>query len=209
MTISDDVLTKLPPQSFAAISRKVRDGDILLCAAHDPFSRLIGWSTKSPWSHVALAWRWPALGRLLAFECVQQLGVRAVPLDRFIRETSSGQKPYPGRIILARHQRLASAKPDEHADLVKALADFALDRIGDRFSGLEILKIAIRIVVGRWDIRMPKTLGPDNAFICSEFVAKCFEKIDVKIQWDGLGFIAPADVAHDPHVRAVARFRTG
>ena len=58
MTISDTVLTKLPPLSYATIFKKVRDGDILLCAAHDPFSRLIGWSTKSPWSHVALAWRW-------------------------------------------------------------------------------------------------------------------------------------------------------
>jgi hypothetical protein len=208
LTISDDVLTRLPPQSFATISRKVRDGDILLCAANDPFSRLIAWSTKSPWTHVALAWRWPALGRLIVFECVQQLGVRATPLDRFIRETSSGQRPYPGKIILARHQGVSRKSPADHAELIKDLADFALDRIGDRFSSAEILKIALRIIVGRLDRRMPKSLGPDNAFICSEFVAKCFARIDIQIEWDGLGFIAPVDVAHDPQVRAIARFRT-
>jgi hypothetical protein len=208
LTISDDVLTRLPPQSFATISRKVRDGDILLCAANDPFSRLIAWSTKSPWTHVALAWRWPALGRLIVFECVQQLGVRATPLDRFIRETSSGQRPYPGKIILARHQGVSRKSPADHAELIKDLADFALDRIGDRFSSAESLKIALRIIVGRLDRRMPKSLGPDNAFICSEFVAKCFARIDIQIEWDGLGFIAPVDVAHDPQVRAIARFRT-
>ncbi len=209
MTISDTVLTKLPPESYSAISEKVRDGDILLCAARDPFSRLIGWSTKSPWSHVALAWQWPALGRHIVFECVQQLGVRAVPLDRFIRETSSGQRPYPGKIILARHEGVSEKKSaKKQAELVPALAKFAVDRIGDRFSGVEILKIALRIVVGRFDVHMPKSLGPDDEFICSEFVAKCFERIDIQIQWDGLGFIAPADIASDPNVHAVARFRT-
>jgi hypothetical protein len=208
VTISDSVLTKLPAQSYATISKKVRDGDILLCAAHDPFSRIIGWSTKSPWSHVALAWRWPAVGRHIVLECVQQLGVRAVPLDRFIRETSSGQKPYPGKIILARHRILGEGSAQEQAARASDLAKFAIDRIGDRFSSAEVLKIALRIVVGRLDIHMPKSLGPNDEFICSEFVAKCFERINIQIQWDGLGFIAPADFADDPNVGAVARFRT-
>ncbi len=55
---------------------------------------------------------------------------------------------------------------------------------------------------------MPKSLGPRREFICSEYVAKCFETIGVEIQWDGLGFIAPADFARDPRTKAIARFRT-
>ena len=80
MAFSADVLVDLPREDLPDITPKVRDGDILLCAAKDPFSRLIGWSTKSPWSHVALAYRWPAVDRLLVFECVQRIGVHAVPI---------------------------------------------------------------------------------------------------------------------------------
>ena len=108
MAIDDDVLTKLKPEPYDVIARRIRDGDILLCSGNDPFSRLIGWATKSPWTHVALAYRWPSLGRIMVFESVQQLGVRAVPLQKFISQSSSGRKPYPGKIILARHEEYAA-----------------------------------------------------------------------------------------------------
>ncbi len=208
MAIDDDVLTKLKPESYVAISRRVRDGDILLCSGDDPFSRLIGWATKSPWTHVALAYRWPALGRIMVFESVQQLGVRAVPLDKFIRQSSNGTRPYPGKIILARHDEYADRHGAHGSAAMKRLAEFAVDRFGDPFAGLEILRIAARICIGRFEREMPKALGPKREFICSEYVAKCFETIGVKIQWDGLGFIAPADFALDPKTRAIARFRT-
>ena len=35
MAISDDVLTSLPAEPLAEISRKIEDGDILLCSATD------------------------------------------------------------------------------------------------------------------------------------------------------------------------------
>jgi hypothetical protein len=202
VAFSADVLIALRPEDLPEIGPKVRDGDILLCAARDPFSRLIGWSTKSPWSHVGIAYRWPAVDRLLVFECVQRIGVHAVSIERFISQTSSGTRPYPGKIILARHDDAPGVKA------LKPLADFAVDSMGDRFSPAEIVKIAIRITVGRLNRHMPKALEAKNEFICSEYVAKCFETVGIKIKWDGLGFIAPADFALDPKVRAVAQFKT-
>jgi len=202
MAFSAEVLTDLPPEDLPEIGPKIRDGDILLCAAKDPFSRLIGWSTKSPWSHVAIAYRWPAAGRLLAFECVQHIGVHAVSIERFISQTSSGTRPYPGKIVLARHAEM----PEGEA--LKPLLDFAIDAMGDRFSPGEIIKIATRITVGRLNRHMPKSLGAKDEFICSEYVDRCFRKVGVEIKWDGLGFIAPADFAFDPKVQAVAQFKT-
>jgi hypothetical protein len=208
MTIEDGVLKHLPPESLSAIAPRVRDGDLLLCSGNDPFSRLISWSTKSPWTHVALAYRWPALGRIMVFEAVQQIGVRAVPLERFIAQSSTGQRPYPGKIILARHGGYSDRAGKAQSAATKRLAEFAVDRLGDPFSPGEIAKIALRICVGRIGRAMPKSLGPKDEFICSEYVAKCFERIKVEIEWDGLGFIAPGDFARDPHVHAIARFRT-
>ena len=98
------------------------------------FSRLIGWSTGSPWTHVALAFRWPALApSIMVFESVQTIGVRAVPLAKFIRQSSTGQKPYPGKILLARHEDYAGARGGRHSAAMKRLADFAVDRFGDPF----------------------------------------------------------------------------
>ena len=208
MAIDDDVLVHMKPEPFRTISRRVRDGDLLLCAGDDPFSRLIGWSTESPWTHVAIAYRWPSLGRIMAFEAVQQLGVRTVPLQTFIRQSSSGQKPYPGKIILARHEDFAASRGKLNSDETRRFADFAIDRFGDRFAPMEIAKIGLRITFGRLNREMPKFMGPKDEFICSEYVAKCFERIGIKIPWDGLGFIAPSDFADDPKIKAIGRFRT-
>ena len=205
MAIPPDILTALKPQPYAAIRDQVRDGDILLCSARDPFSRLIKWSTRSPWSHVAIAFRLPHIDRVIVLECVAKLGVRAVPLSAFISQTSSGTKPYPGKILLARHHDLARRRSDAH---LKKIYKFALDRCGDRFAGSEILRIGARVIAGRFVRKMPKSLGPRNEYICSEYVARCLEQVDVQIEWDREGFIAPADFACDPKVEAVAQIRT-
>lgn len=202
MAFGPEVLTQLPPEPLVAVAPRVRDGDILLCAADDPFSRLIGWSTKSPWSHVALAYAWPETRRILAFECVQHLGVHAVAIERFISQTSTGAHPYPGKIILARHRSAPSA------DALKPLSDFAIDAMGARFSPIEIARIAARIALGRIERRMPAPIKAKNEFICSEFADQCLQTVGVHIRWDGLGFIAPADFALDPDVEAIAQFQT-
>jgi hypothetical protein len=207
MAISDDVLTKLAPEPFNKIALKIRDGDILLCAATDMGSRVISWSTHSQWTHIALAYRWPSLGRTMAFESVHTMGVRAVPLAKFIKRTSSGVTPYPGKIILARHEDFAAIKRG-NSDAMQRLGDFAVDRFGDPFASGEILKIAARIMLGRTGTRTPKVLAPKNEFICSEYVARCFEIVGIDIAWDRAGFIAPADFARDPKIHAIARFRT-
>jgi Permuted papain-like amidase enzyme, YaeF/YiiX, C92 family len=208
MAIDDDVLKTLKPEPLGDVAGRVRDGDILLCSATDPFSRLISWATKSPWSHVAVAYRWRSVNRIMVFEAVQQLGVRCITLERFISESSTGQKPYPGKIILARHGGYADKGGNAGGAAMRRLAEAAVDRFGDRFAPGEILKIAARITFGRTGRKTPKFLGPRNEFICSEYAAKCFEAVGIEIEWDGRGFIAPADFANDPSVKAIAQIRT-
>jgi hypothetical protein len=204
MTIPTDVLSVLAPQPYEHVRAEIRDGDLLLCSAHDFGSRMIRWATKSPWSHIAIAFRMPEIDRMLALECVERIGVRAVPISDFITRTSSGQTPYPGRILLARHRGIAGTGP---TPLLKMNA-FAFDRLGDRFSNLETAKIGLRILVGRISARMPPILGADDEYICSEYVARCFAAIGLEIPWDGLGFVAPGDFALDPAIDAVARIQT-
>jgi hypothetical protein len=206
--IAEDALTTLKPLPLAQISGRVRDGDLLLCSGNDSFSRLIGWATKSPWTHIAIAYRWPEIGRIMVFESVRKIGVRAVPLESFISRSSTGKQPYPGKIILARHERMAARLGHSGSAAAVRLADVAVDRFGCPFAAREIVRIGLRIMLGAANIRMPKSLGPRNEFICSEYVGRCMEALDIQIPWDGKGFIAPGDFACCPEVHALAQVKT-
>jgi hypothetical protein len=138
-------------------------------------------------------------------ECVEKIGVRAVPFSIFVRKSPLGREPYPGRILLARHAGMAAKSRQKP---LRRMAEFAFDRLGDRFSQIEMAKIAIRIFLGRFNVKLPPGLGPDDEFICSEYVAKTFESVGIEFQWDGCGFIAPSDIAADPRVTAIAQVRT-
>jgi hypothetical protein len=138
-------------------------------------------------------------------ESVEKIGVRAVPLSSFISRTSSGVSPYPGRILLARHQGMAAKSRRQP---MRKMEKFAFDRLGDKFSTRETVKIALRIAFGRFERKMPHRLGAKNEFICSEYVARCFQELELEIHWDGLGFIAPCDFALDPRIEAVAQIKT-
>ena len=141
----------------------------------------------------------------MVLESVEHYGVRTIPLSTFISRTSSGTHPYPGRILLARHKVLGGRTAPRR---MKALVDFAFDRLGDPFANREMLKIFLRLMLGRLDMKMPRSLGPDDEFICSEYVARCFHKAGIDFDWDGLGFIGPGDIAADPKVEPVAQIRT-
>ncbi len=205
MAIAPDVLTTLAPQPYKALRDEVRDGDILLCSANDRFSRLIRWATKSPWSHVAIAFRMDEIDRVMVLECVAKIGVRAVPMSSFLARTSGGIEPYPGQILLARHKGMSA---QTRRQPMKRMARFAFDRLGNPFSQAEALKIGLRIAMGRFERRMPPRLGPKDEFICSEYVARCLKAVGLEVPWDGLGFIAPSDFASDPRIDAVAQIET-
>lgn len=206
MTIERDVFETHPPQAYDMVRAQVRDGDIMLCAATDMGSRAIRWATRSIWSHVAIAFRARDIDRVLVLECVESIGVRAVPLSDFITRTSSGTTPYPGRILQARHQGLQLTA--DHSTM-RRMSGFAFDRLGDKFSNVETAKIGLRILLGRLNIRLPARLSPSDEYVCSEYVAKCFDAVGITIAWDGMGFIAPSDIALDPDVMPVAQIRTG
>jgi len=205
MSIADDALERLAPRPYEELRPQIRTGDLFLCSGRDAFSRLIRAATRSPWSHVALALRLDEIDRVMALESVARLGVRIVPLSSFVSASSSGRKPYPGRILLARHARFAALADPAR---VKRMADFAVDRFGAPFAAAEVVKIALRVALARLELRMPPLLAPTDEFICSEYVARCYEVAGVAIPWDGRGFIAPSDFAADPGLCALAQVQT-
>ena len=195
----------MAPQTYELVRAQVRTGDLALCSGNETFSKVIRWATKSPWSHIAMIVRLDEIDRVMVVESVEKIGVRTVPLSRFVAQDSGGRRPYPGRILIARHAEFERKATPER---LKALTDFAFDRFGSPFSGLEMAKIAARIGLAGFNVRLPGRLDPDDEFICSEYVAKCYEHVGIQIPWDGLGFIGPDDFAKAPPVDALMRVRT-
>ncbi len=202
MTIPNSALTKLPAKDYPDVRKLVRTGDLALCAGKQFFSRAIRVATGSPWSHVALIVLLEEIDRVMVLESVEKIGVRAMPLSRFVSEDSERHRPYPGEIVIARHGQFARKASEA---CLKELNAFAMDRLGAPFRGSEMLRIGLRIAAGWFDRKMPKMLLPRDEFICSEYVAECLKRVGIEIAWDGRGFIAPGDFAADPHVKALAR----
>ena len=204
MSVPDDALERFPPRPYAEIAPQVRTGDLILCSGDSRFSRLIRWATASPWSHVAIAVRLDPIDKVVVMESVERIGVRAVALKSFLSRDSNGRKPYPGRLLLARHAEFEARSTPKG---LKRMADFAADRLGAPFRPSEITKIGLRITAGALNLHVPGRLDPDDEFICSEYVAKCYEQIGIGIPWDGRGFIAPVDIAKAPPVQAIAQIQ--
>jgi hypothetical protein len=204
MAIPSNVLETMKPEPYAQLRASLRDGDIVLCQGRDPFSKLIQWSTKSPWSHVGMVFRVDSLDQVVVIEAVEKIGVRAVELADFLSRDSAGTCPYPGKILFVRHQEL---KGDVSDPRVLELARFAFSRLGCKFAPKEIAKIAMRITDARLfgNRKTPKFLLSDDEFICSEFVAGAYAKAGMEIPWDGLGFVAPSDIANDPDLFPIAQ----
>ena len=191
-------------------------------SATDPFSRLIRWATKSPWSHVAIAYRLEAIDRVLVLECVEKIGVRAVPLSSFISRTSEGNGiRYPGKILLARHGVMAARVPPQALD-EDHRGRFAFERLGDKFSpGRRSPRSACGSPIKKRpsacrNLNCIATPGAEELGVhpAPEYVARCFQNGGrLEIPWDGLeGFVAPdaepTTIANDPRVEAVAMIRT-
>lgn len=129
---------------YSELRPKLRTGDLLLCAGTGWFSKMIQASTQSVWSHVAVIVRLESIDRVMLVESVEPIGVRAVPLFKYLHDYDGAGHPYPGTMRIARHQDFAShATP---AGLAR-LGHYAIDQLGRPYDAYEIAKIAARITL--------------------------------------------------------------
>ena len=201
MTITKDQFLAMPTTDYSAARDDLRTGDILLFHSTEIGSQLIEMATNSLWSHAAFIWRVPSVDRVLLLESLDTVGVRAIPMSTRVNGNSANPTPYKGRLLVSRH---ADFPEDPGVDKLRAMTEFALDRVGYPYSFAELHQIAFRIALGFAGKIVSGRIDQKDQFICSEYLAKCFEAVGIKIAPDIEGFIAPADIANDPKV--VAKF---
>jgi hypothetical protein len=147
--------------------------------------------------------RLPELDRVMVLESVEPLGVRTVPLSKYLTDYDSEGNGYNGGLVIARHEDFSTKATDKK---MKKFGQFAVDLFGYPYDKDEIAKIATRIAASYLPFtrKEQNELKPDREFICSEYAWECYKEIGIRIEHDGRGFIAPADFAKDKNVQLKA-----
>ena len=181
---------------------EIRSGDLLLCSGSGVFSRMIQIGTKSIWSHVAFVMRLDWLDRVMVLESLEPVGVRTVPLSKYLNDYNSKGDPYPGGLIIARHTAFQGSENEEE---LRKLGQFSVRLFGYPYDKDEIARIAARIATSYLPFtkRDPQFLERDREFICSEYVWECYNALNISIDYDKRGFVAPADFARQPEISLI------
>ncbi|MBI3284419.1 MAG: hypothetical protein HYZ65_06135 [Burkholderiales bacterium] len=173
-------------RAYQDVRPEIRTGDIFFASGNYAFSKMIKHFSDSMLSHVGFVFTWNA--RVLLLESVEDDGVRAVPLSRYVNDYNNSGEPYNGRLFLGRYN-------DElNMGKVSQMLGKAADILNRKYDVDEITEMLARVTLG---------LGvhkDDDAYLCSEFVDVCFKEIGIHFPRDDKGFIFPEHIAADGKV---------
>ena len=177
----------LPVLAYDQVRDQLQTGDLVFCSGTYLFSKSIRWFTKSVWSHVGIIYRDDNLRRIFILESEIAIGVRLVPLSKYLRDYHGRKKPYQGRIVIGR------IVPAADGEKVKKAISFGMDELTRPYDNWEIMRIAMRILFrrGRKD--------RDRKYICSELVYEAFRKADIAFRFNR-NSISPDDIWKDARV---------
>lgn len=182
----------LPVEGYEAARERLRSGDLVFCSGSYFFSGLIQKFTRSVWSHVGVVYRDDNLERIFVLESETMIGVRLVPMSKYLRDYHGRNRPYKGQIVVGR------VAPELDASRVRQAISFGMDELTRPYDNFEIVRIALRILfrIGR--------RTRDRKYICSELVYDCFRKAGVSFKL-GDKFVSPDDIWRDSSVKVLGR----
>lgn len=190
--ITKNELKGLPVVSYDEIRSQLKTGDLFFSSGGYFFSGMIQGLTKSTWSHVAIIYKDEELGRVLVLEAEPFVGVRLIPLSKYLNDYKGTMKPYKGQIALAR-----LTIPLNKDDLNSGIS-FGLDELTRPYDNVEIVRIMVRIL-----FKITKR-SENRAYICSEFVRDILAESKVVMPYFDT-YISPDNVWQDSRVTLKCR----
>jgi hypothetical protein len=181
-------LNEQPVIPYQKIRDHLKTGQVVFCAGNYFFSNAIQKLTKSTWSHVAIVYKDEELGRVLILEAEPFVGIRLIPLSKYLLDYKGKKRPYKGMIFIT------DIVPEpEKKDLNKAIS-FGLDELTRPYDNWEIFRIMLRILfrIGRRQ--------KNRNYICSELVRDCFAKAGVVFPYTD-SYISPDSIWKDERVK--------
>jgi hypothetical protein len=191
-SITKQQLKNMPVIPYEKIRVELKTGDIFFSSGSYAFSGIIQRLTKSTWSHVAVIYKDEELGRVLVLEAEPSIGIRLIPLSKYLHDYKGTRRSYKGEIVLA---KLHSNLPKEN--LNRGIS-FGLDELTRPYDNYEIVRIMIRIL-----FHISKRERNRN-YICSELVRDIFAKANVIMQYKNT-YISPNNIWTDERVEKLYR----
>ncbi len=180
-------LKKLPVMPYEKVRHFLRTGDLFFSSGSYLFSGAIQKLTNSVWSHVAVVYVDEELGRVMLLEAEPYIGIRLIPLSKYLYDYNGKRRPYKGQIVLAK-LNVELEKPKINRGI-----SFGLDELTRPYDNYEILRIMLRIL-----LRVSKR-EKNRAYICSELVRDILAKAGMIIQYNDT-YISPEEVYKDQRI---------
>jgi hypothetical protein len=187
ISITKKELKKLDVLPYDKVRPFLKTGDIFFSSGSYLFSGIIQKLTKSTWSHVAVIYKDEELGRVLVLEAEPYIGIRLIPLSKYLTDYKGKKRSYKGQVTIA---RLNVELPKEN--LNKGLC-FGLDELTRPYDNFEIVRIMVRIL-----FKISKREKNRN-YICSELVREVFNKAGITFPYKDT-YISPDVIWTDARV---------
>ncbi len=187
ISITKAQLKKTPVIPYEKIRDYVKTGDLFFSSGSYAFSGIIQKLTKSTWSHVAVIYKDEELGRVLVLEAEPSVGIRLIPLSKYLHDYKGKNRPYKGQVVIG---KLNIPVPQEYIN--KGIS-FGLDELTRPYDNYEIVRIMMRILfhISRRE--------RNRNYICSELVRDIFAKAGVIMQYKDT-YISPDNIWTDERV---------
>ena len=186
-TITKKELKKLPVTKYDVIRDQLMTGYIFFSSGSYTFSGIIQRLTKSVWSHVAIIYKDEELGRVLVLEAEPKVGIRLMPLSKYLKDYQGSKKPYKGQVVIAK------LNFDLEREKMNKAISFGLDELTRPYDNWEIIRIMLRIL---FKIGKRET---NKSYICSELVRDAFSKAGVTFRRNDT-YISPQEIWKDARV---------
>ncbi|UEG49962.1 hypothetical protein LK994_00555 [Ferruginibacter lapsinanis] len=185
--LSPKQLKDIPIMPYEQIRPFLKTGDIIFCSGNYLFSGVIQQLTKSTWSHVAIIYKDEELERVLVLEAEPSVGIRLIPLSKYLSNYKDSKRPYKGKIFV---NKLNVSLNKE--SLNKGIC-FGLDELTRPYDNWEIIRIMLRILfkIGKRE--------RNKAYICSELVQAIYAKAGILFKFRD-SYISPDHIWKDERV---------
>jgi Permuted papain-like amidase enzyme, YaeF/YiiX, C92 family len=190
--ITKEQIKQMPITEYQAIRDSLKTGDLFFSSGSYAFSGIIRNLTKSSWSHVAVIYKDEELGRVLVLEAEPYIGIRLIPLSKYLNDYKGTEKPYRGQVVLARLNELISKE-----NLNRGIS-FGLDELTRPYDNWEIIRIMIRIL-----FKITKRQTNRN-YICSELVRDMLSEASIEMPYYDT-YISPDNIWTDKRVEMMCR----
>ncbi|MBS1575108.1 MAG: hypothetical protein JST09_07360 [Bacteroidetes bacterium] len=185
--ITKQKLKELPIVPYDKVRDYIKTGYVFFSSGSYAFSGVIQKLTKSVWSHVAIVYKDEELGRVLILEAEPYVGIRLIPLSKYLKDYKGTKRPYKGEVVLAK------LNFELEKDKLDKAVSFGLDELTRPYDNWEIIRIMTRILfkIGKRE--------KNRSYICSELVRDCFSKAGVIFKMNDT-YISPQEIWKDARI---------